>query len=428
MWFLCYLYNLNNKAAWTTTANNKVMPRDLTSTLLPHLLICAMPFFAHAQQDETPWFKDVTSSHVPIDGREHALDVAFLDVDGDGDLDAILALESEPNRLYLNDGKGKFTWKKHAFVEKNHDSEHVRIADFNKDGIADVVFVAEDDQTHEYYTGKGDGTFVDVSDRLPSGSEANGLDVGDVNGDALPDIIVGNTGAGAKNFLWINNPAKPGYFIDRTTDGLPAIEQQTQAIKLADLNGDGALDIIAGNEVPPNRLFFNDGKGKFTGQPEKLQLLVPLHTREVLVFDANRDSHPDILFVNLTSNGGDWEKDPTARLLINDGHGNFRDETAGRIPSQKLSSYSGAIVDFNHDGHPDILLSAVKTPPFEAAQLQALQNDGKGKFTNVTGKVIPAVTVNRGWGIAVGDVNGDAVDDLMIGGWGSQVHLLLGKK
>ena len=404
------------------------MFRNLLLKGLGNCLLCALSLTLQAQQNETAWFKDVTATNVPIDGREHALDVAFLDVDNDRDLDAILALESEPNRLYLNDGKGKFTWKKGAFTETNHDSEHVRIADFNSDKIADVIFVAEDDQEHEYYIGKGDGTFVDASDRLPAKSEGNGLDVGDVNGDGLPDVIVGNSGSKAQNFLWINNPKKPGYFIDYTTDGLPAIENQTQAIKLVDLNGDGTLDVVVGNEVPPNRLFFNDGKGKFTGHPESLELLVPLHTRDVLVFDANQDGHTDILFVNLTSNGGEWDKDPTARLLINDGKANFKDETAKRIPAQKLSSYSGTIVDFNHDGYMDIILSAVNTPPFEAAQVQALQNDGKGVFTNVTSKVIPGITVGRGWGIAVGDVNGDSVLDLMIGGWGSQVRLLLGKE
>src|SRR5690349_6099318 len=143
-------------------------------------LLGASPITLQAQQNETAWFKDVTTTHIPIDGKEHALDVALWDVDNDRDLDAILALESEPNRLYLNDGKGMFTWKKGAFTDVDHDSEHVRIADFNKDGIADVIFVAEDDQTHEYYLGKNDGTFTDVSDRLPPKSEANGLDVGDV--------------------------------------------------------------------------------------------------------------------------------------------------------------------------------------------------------------------------------------------------------
>lgn len=394
------------------------------------LCTCLMNFIALVSeaQNETRWFKDVTATQVPIDGKEHALDVVFLDVDADRDLDAVLALESEPNRLYLNDGKGKFTWKKHAFADRKHDSEHVRMADLNRDGITDLVFVAEDDQTHEYYLGKGDGTFTDVSDRLPRSSESNGLDIGDVNGDGLPDIIVGNSGSRPQNFLWLNDPAKPGHFIDHTTVGLPDVGDQTQAVKLADVNGDGTLDLIVGNEVPPNRLYLNDGKGKFTENSQRLELIVPLHTRDVLVFDANGDKHPDILFVNLTNNGGEWDKDPTARLLINDGKGNFKDETAGRIPAQKLSSYSGIIVDFNHDGYDDIVLSVVKTPPFEAAQVQALQNNGRGVFSNVTAHVIPASTVSRGWGIAAGDVNGDGVTDLMIGGWGAQVRLLLGKK
>ena len=389
--------------------------------------ICALPLTLLAQKKETSRFRDVTETNVPIDGKEHALDIAFVDVDGDSDLDAVLALESEPNRLYLNDGTGAFTWKKGAFVDENHDSEHVRVADFNNDRIADLIFVAEDDQTHEYYLGKGDGTFVNVSDRLPAKSEGNGLDIGDVNGDGLPDVVIGNSGSKAQNFLWINNPSNPGYFIDYTTDGLPAVEDQTQAIKLADLNSDGAPDMIIGNEAPPNRLLFNNGKGKFSEQSDRLDLPVPLHTRDVFVFDANHDGHPDILFVNLTSNGGAWEKDPTPRLLINDGKGNFKDETTKRIPSQKLSSYSGTVVDFNHDGYPDIILSAIKTPPFEAAQVQALQNDGKGVFNNVTDTVIPRNTVCRGWNIAVGDVNGDGVLDLMIGGWGSQVRLLFGR-
>ncbi|SDM37516.1 FG-GAP repeat domain-containing protein [Pedobacter antarcticus] len=382
---------------------------------------------AISQSTETKYFNDVTTTHLPIDADAHTLDVVLEDVNGDGHLDAILALESLPNRLYLNDGTGKFIWKKGVFAKKSHDTEHVRAGDFDKDGHLDIIFVAEDDQNHEFYLGNGDGTFRNVSERLPAKSEANGLDIGDVNGDGLLDIIVGNTGPTPQNLLWINNPEKPGHFIDYTRKGLPAIRTETQSVKLSDLNGDGFLDLIAGNEVPPNRLFFNDGKGHFTEHPEKLDLLAPLHTREVLTFDANGDGHPDILFLNLTSNGGKFEKDPTTRLLINDGKGNFKDETAKRIPKQTYSSYAGAIFDFNHDGSPDIILSAIKIPPFEAMQVQALQNDGKGNFKLVTDQVIPASTVGRSWGIAVGDVNGDGKPDIFIGQWGTQARLLLGK-
>ena len=383
---------------------------------------------AQVSESETKYFKDVTATHLPADPKTHALGVALADVNRDGHPDILLALEHEPNRLYINDGKGKFTWKKNTFLNEKHDTEHVKVTDFDGDGFLDAIFVAEDDQNHEYYLGNGDGTFRNVTERLPAKSEGNGLDVGDINSDGLPDIIIGNTGENAKIFVWLNNKSKPGHFIDASSTAVPQHSNQTQSIKMADLNGDGYLDMAVGNEAPPNRLYFNDGNGNFTEKQNALKEHVALHTREVISFDANGDSFPDLLFANLTSNGGKWERDPRARLFINDGKGNFKDETVARIPSYKFSTYATNIIDFNHDGHPDIILSAIEIPPFQPMQVQALQNDGKGKFHFVTGEVIPAITKEKSWDIAVGDVNGDGINDMVIGGWGSQVRLLFGIK
>jgi len=404
---------------------NKII-RKVSLFLCAYMMLCSC---SHAQDasDETIYFKDVTVSHMPQDPKAHALDVVLVDVNQDSHLDLILALESEPNRLYLNDGNGRFIWKRQVFVNRNHDTEHVRVGDFDQDGFVDVLFVAEDDQNHEFYLGNGDGTFRDASDRLLGKSEANGLDIGDVNGDGLLDIVIGNTGHQASNFLWLNNSASPGFFIDHSKNGLPPHQDQTQSIKLADLNGDGYLDIVVGNEKAPNRLYFNDGKGNFHERENSLPQTVPLHTREAIVSDVNGDGLPDILFANLTSNGGQWDKDPRARLFINRGEGSFVDETETRIPSFKFSTYAANFFDYNRDGHQDIILSAITIPPFEAYKVQVLRNDGTGHFSFVTDDVIPDVTVGRSWGIAIGDVNGDGIDDVVIGGWGSQVRLLLAK-
>lgn len=372
-------------------------------------------------------FLDVTATHVPVADQLHALDAVFVDVDKDGDLDAVLAVEGDVNRLYINDGKARLSWRQGAFGTVAHDTEHVLSADFNRDGNADVMFIAEDDQVHRLFFGDGKGGFTDVSDRLPARSEGNGFAIGDVNGDGFADIALGNTGKGARNFLWLSDPNRPGYFIDASKTNLPDVENATQGIALADLDGDGDLDMVLANEVPPNRLLVNDGRGRFTDASDRMTLAVPLHTREVHVFDATGDGKPDILFLNLTSNARQYERDPQARLLVNDGRGRFVDESARRLPVNTFSSWGGAVVDYNDDGHPDLIVGAIEVPGFRPLQARAYTNDGKGNFQDATARVMPASVVGRSWSMAVGDLNGDGKDDVFIGGWGTQARLLLRK-
>jgi FG-GAP repeat. len=414
------------------------MTRRLMSRPAIFALLLAGAVPAHAQDEAAPTqlFDDVTDTHVPVSKYLHALDVALVDVDGDGDLDAVLAVELGANRLYINDGQGRFTWKKGALGTKAHDTEHVLSADFNRDGYPDLIFVAEEDHAHQLFLGGPGGAFTDASDKLPQTSEGNGLAVGDVDGDGLPDIVIGNSAeerpgkprASAQNFLWLNDPKQPGTFIDATATHLPVYEDDTQDIALADVDGDGDLDMVIANESPPNRLLLNDGKGHFREASKGLPLLTPMETREVHVFDANGDGRPDILFLNLTSNNKDWDKDPQARLLINKGRGKFRDETKARLPANRFSSWGGMVMDFNHDGHPDLIVGAIEVPGFKPLPLHAYANDGKGRFSDVTATIMPPSAVGRSWSMAAGDVNGDGVEDLFVGAWGTQARLLLGKK
>jgi hypothetical protein len=373
-------------------------------------------------------FRDVTATHVPAEPTLHALDGAFVDVDQDGDLDVAVAVEGGANRLYLNDGQGRLTWREGALGTEGHDTEHVLSADFNQDGFADLIFVAEDDQAHSYFLGSAGGQFTDASDRLPARSEGNGLDVGDVNGDRLPDVVVGNSGNSGQNFLWLNDAARPGYFVDATAGNLPTVDDDTQDITLADLDGDGDLDMVVANETPPGRLLLNDGRGRFSEHPERLELRVPLETRQAHVFDATGDGHPDIVLLNLTSNNRAFDKDPRVRLLVNDGRGSFRDESDARLPGNRFSVWGGTPMDFDHDGDLDLIIGPIEVPGFVPQRVRAYENDGSGHFADVTERVIPEGTVGRSWGMAVGDMDGDGVEDLFIGGWGTQARLLLGSR
>ncbi|MDZ7694348.1 MAG: VCBS repeat-containing protein [Balneolaceae bacterium] len=240
-----------------------------------------------------------------------------------------------------------------------------------------------------------------------------------------PNILVGNTGEENQNFLWLNNPDRPGHFIDATEDGLPQIADNTQGIALADLDDDGDLDMVVANEDPPNRLYLNDGNANFTDHSDRLELVTPLETRQVYVRDFTGDGSLDILFFNLTSNAGEWEKDPQIRLLVDNGEGRYVDESAERMPENKFSVYAGAPVDLNRDGSLDLIFGPIEIPGFSPMQYRAYINDGKGNFTDQTDAYIPDQSTGRGWGMAVGDLNGDNLNDILVGGWGTQARLLM---
>lgn len=342
-------------------------------------------------------YVDATATHVPIAPSLHSTDSVFIDVDHDGDMDVVVSVEHGVNRLYLNDGKGRLTDKPGAFGKVIHDSEHVRAADFNGDGNMDVVFVAEADEVHQLFLGDGKGGFTDVSDRLPAASQGNGLALGDVNGDNLPDIIIGSTGETdyasdakiipARNLLFLNDPKRPGHFINATDTHLPKTNDQTESIALADMDADGDLDMVLASPAHPNRLLLNDGKGRFTDASDRLELLVPMETRDVHVLDVNQDGHMDIVFFSITSNNFGWDRDPQTRLLINDGKGRFKDETAKRLPAHVFSSWAGTLVDFNSDGKPDLLVGAIQVPGFVPLQLQAWQRPMSSVFRLLHGLV-----------------------------------------
>ena len=402
-------------------------------TALVFILLFAMGIWA--QNNET-YFQDATATHLPQDPDLHALGSTMADMDGDGDLDVLVAVEHGVNRLYINNGKGKLTYKEGAFGKGSYDSEHVIATDFNKDGILDAVFIAEDDQNHQLFYGNGNNNFTDVSYRLLKKSEGNALAVADFNNDGLPDILIGNTGelrekgkprADNRNILLINKEDNPGTFRDESKKRLPGLQDDTQGLGLADLDGDGDFDMVIANENPPNRLLMNDGNGVFIEKAENLELVTPMETRQVHIEDFDNDGDKDLLFLNLTSNNHDWDKDPQVRILLNDGAGKFTDETIARLPYNTFSVYEGITIDLNEDKAMDIVLAPIQIPGFVPLQFRAYINDGKGHFTDETEKYIPKESKGLGWGISKGDLDGDGKEDLFIGGWGTQARILLTK-
>jgi hypothetical protein len=120
------------------------------------------------------------------------------------------------------------------------------------------------------------------------------VSIGDLNGDRFPDLLR------AEGRHWplhsrilLNN----GHYRFRVVYNLGEKPYRTYSTALADLDGDGDLDVVVGNDAPdPKLVYRNDGKGKFElvgtyGHPE-------WPTRNITLADLNGDRRPDIIVAN----------------------------------------------------------------------------------------------------------------------------------
>lgn len=136
-------------------------------------------------------------------GSSYGLDLG--DVDGDGDLDAIIARGSDqPETVWVNDGTGLF--KPHAttpgFGAGN--SQDVELGDLDGDGDLDVVVANSDGQAQTVWLNDGAGTFTAQPD-VPDfgGGYSASLALGDLDGDGDLDTVIGDS-TSTNVSIWLN--------------------------------------------------------------------------------------------------------------------------------------------------------------------------------------------------------------------------------
>jgi hypothetical protein len=232
-------------------------------------------------------------------------------------------------------------------------------------------------------------TFEAVPLETVSETTAN-ASIGDLNGDGHLDIVL------AKGRHWpladvvLFGDGK-GHF--KPGPPLPNKPDRSYSAPLADLDGDGSLDMVISNDRPdPKIVLLNDGKGNFRmggtfGDPN-------WSTRNVVLADFNGDGFPDIAVANrpgpaqVCFNAG----------LFQDGHAHFKCK-----PFAPETSSSILAADMNGDGKIDIVL-----PCRDDCPSQIYFNDGKGNFP--TKKPFGPVSSTRA--IAIADFDGDGKPDI----------------
>ena len=285
-----------------------------------------------------------------------------------------------------------------------HDSEDVSVADFDRDGLLDVIIVAEDDvrfgrtNVHEYYRGQRGGGLVRLPSSLPD-MEADAVAHGDIDADGDLDLII--AGAGQDRLL-INDGR--GAFADETASRLPPEDRTTQDAEFADLDGDSDLDLVLGQEGG-HALWLNDGSGRFAEASDRLPPVGNVEARKVTPADVDGDGDLDLYFSHVGWQG----REPQDRLLINDGRARFVDGSADRIPVETGTTLTARFADLDGDADLDLVRG-------EQGPLTVWANDGSGVFTDVSAAVLGA---DRAEGpniaLALADFDGDGRIDIYVG-------------
>ena len=171
------------------------------------------------------------------------------------------------------------------------------VADINGDGYPDLVTSSNDGGFVSIVLNSGDGHGTFGAPSYLASQGATGVAVGDLNGDGLPDLVIadpGPTGGGAPVLsVLLNDPAHPGQFLPAINSPLPP-QTNEFSIKVADLNGDGLPDILVGGDSTLSVFLQQPGATTSFAAPATYAL-PGVRAFQVEVADVNGDGLPDVL-------------------------------------------------------------------------------------------------------------------------------------
>ncbi len=282
--------------------------------------------------------------------------VAVGDFNQDGNLDAAVLAIGNPGSvaIFLGDGTGNLTGPAYYAVGNQGPGTfyNIAVAKLHGGGKLDLVVTNGSDNTVSVLLGNGDGTFqpqvaYSTSGSYPQGNSPQWVAVADVNKDGRLDLVTADSGQGISVLLGNGDGTfqAPVFYSDVLNGS--GVGVQANGVAIADLNGDGNLDVVTAAQVGYVNVFLGNGDGTF--QPAA-GYSVPYATT-IAIADLNGDGKPDLVVADFVES--------TTWVLLNNGGGTFK-------PGVAYATDNGdqglILADFNHDGRLDFAVGSTLGP------------------------------------------------------------------
>jgi len=222
-------------------------------------------------------FTNVTNTLGPlVGGNDTGWSAAWADYDGDGDVDIFLGqsnLGTNRGDLFRNDGAAGFLDVSASTIDEPGFHQNIAWNDIDLDGDLDLIFGMEGPEMHEIYRQNADGSFTpigaEVGLHVPYGTKSYGMAVGDYDGDGDCDIYISTCilNSGIRNNFFENRLIPDGHlhFVDIADENGTQYMNNSYGTEFVDLDNDGDLDLyVTGADGYATKIWRNNGDKTWT--------------------------------------------------------------------------------------------------------------------------------------------------------------------